>query len=150
MLQYFTTREELANVLLRHGPTVKPMFPLCCFRPWRLGQPFIQRTSFGVLQVREPISNCFGRTTRFSPAQYVFVRVALSLVTFVLLLSAPEALGEGQFNNFKAGYVYIVAILNASQLWAMYCLVFFYHELYSEMVRIHPLAKFLSIKVRVA
>jgi hypothetical protein len=58
--------------------------------------------------------------------RYVLVRVTLTLVAFVLLLVSPEAFGEGQFNNPKAAYVYFVAALNVSQVWAMYCLVFWY------------------------
>jgi len=49
--KYFPNREELYSVLVRHGPTVKPMFPFCRFRPWHLGRPFVERISFGILQV---------------------------------------------------------------------------------------------------
>ena len=52
MLQYFPSLDELSDELTRHGLTVKPMFPLCCLPRWKLGRPFIQRTSLGILQVR--------------------------------------------------------------------------------------------------
>ena len=52
--------------------------------------------------------------------------MSITILTFVLLLAKPSAFGEGEFDNFRAAYVYFVVVLNISQLWAMYCLVFMY------------------------
>ncbi len=58
--------------------------------------------------------------------RYVLVRVTLTLASFLVLLVSPEAYGEGQFDNPRAAYIYVVFLMNASQIWAMYCLVFWY------------------------
>lgn len=64
-----------------------------------LGEQFVMRTSFGVLQ-------------------YVLVRVILALSQFVITLAAPDRLGKSQFNDPTTAYIYFVAIYNLSQLWA--------------------------------
>lgn len=130
LLEFFPSRDALIALLLKKGQIVKPMFPLCYMRPWKSGRPFIRTTSFGVLQ-------------------YVLVRVTLTCITFVMLLAAPSAYGEGEFGNPAAAYVYIITAMNVSQIWAMYCLVSFYHELAEDMATIRPLSKFLSIKALV-
>lgn len=43
-------------------------------------------------------------------------------------------------------YPYITVVLNFSQVWALYCLVQFYHVTYEKLKPIKPLAKFISFK----
>ncbi|KAL9248755.1 LAZ1 homolog 2-like protein [Drosera capensis] len=43
-------------------------------------------------------------------------------------------------------YPYITIVLNFSQMWALYCLVQFYHVTHERLKPIRPLAKFISFK----
>lgn len=43
-------------------------------------------------------------------------------------------------------YSYVTLVLNFSQIWALYCLVQFYHVTKYELQSINPLAKFLCFK----
>ncbi|KXZ44560.1 hypothetical protein GPECTOR_65g178 [Gonium pectorale] len=48
--------------------------------------------------------------------------------------------------NFNKSYVYLAAVTNFSQLWALYCLVQLYSAMHAELAPIRPLSKFLCIK----
>jgi len=78
--------------------------------------------------------------------QYVVLK---SLATVATAILEPIGLfGEGEFDLTK-GYVYISFVINLSQMWALYCLVKFYHatsENLCKPVNWHPLGKFLCIK----
>lgn len=69
--------------------------PFCCMSRWRLGAPFLIRTSFGVLQ-------------------YVVVRTVLAIV--MLALEGIGKYNDGSFADLTSGYVYSVVILNISQV----------------------------------
>lgn len=99
--------------------------PFCCLPRWRFPQPFLFRTSSGVLQ-------------------YVIVRVTTSIITFAL-----EAVGkyrEGDFHDASAGYVWMIIILNVSQAWALWCLAMFAFHLWPHLSQLRPLSKFSVIK----
>jgi len=97
-----------------------------CFAPYRLGTgQFKRKMTIGILQ-------------------YVPIKLLTALATFILDLNGLYGAGEFRVNK---GYPYIALVTNTSQMWAMYCLVLFYHVLYEDMKEIHPLAKFLSVKL---
>ena len=69
---------------------------------------------------------------------------AASLAT--IILEKYHVYGEGRVFDLTRGYFYVAFISGASQTWAMYCLVIFYHATVEELAPMRPLAKFLSIK----
>jgi hypothetical protein len=95
---------------------------------WEMGFEFMANCKHGVLQ-------------------YVVLKALGSISTATL-----EMLGmfhEGEFSWFSA-YIYISFIINLSQMWALYCLVKFYHATHDNLaspVNWKPLGKFLCIKL---
>lgn len=95
--------------------------------PWEMGFNFMANCKYGVLQ-------------------YVVAKIILTIATACL-----EPLGyfsQTEF-NWRQGYVYAAFIINLSQMWAMYCLVKFYHATHHnlrEPKNWRPLGKFLCIK----
>ena len=63
----------------------------------------------------------FVHNTSVGVFQYVFIRSTLAAAS--LILEFNGALGEGQWTNPRAAYVYFAVIINASQVWAMWNLV---------------------------
>ena len=53
--------------------------------------------------------------------------------------------GEGEL-SFGRAYVYLTLVNNASQIWAIYCLVLFYQAAHSELKPMKPFAKFVCVK----
>jgi len=53
---------------------------------------------------------------------------------------------SGQFKP-NAGFIYCAIINNFAQIWAMYCLIMFYHACAAELKPLRPLPKFLCIKM---
>eukprot|EP00551_Chaetoceros_affinis_P006853 CAMPEP_0203677598 /NCGR_PEP_ID=MMETSP0090-20130426/28751_1 /ASSEMBLY_ACC=CAM_ASM_001088 /TAXON_ID=426623 /ORGANISM="Chaetoceros affinis, Strain CCMP159" /LENGTH=492 /DNA_ID=CAMNT_0050544531 /DNA_START=65 /DNA_END=1543 /DNA_ORIENTATION=+ len=104
-----------------------PGIPKWLLPPWQMGFQFMIGCKHGVLQ-------------------YVVLK---SLATVATAILEPIGLfGEGEFDLTK-GYVYISFVINLSQMWALYCLVKFYHatsENLCKPVNWHPLGKFLCIK----
>jgi len=104
-----------------------PPFPKWIFPSWEMGYDFMIRCKYGVLQ-------------------YVVAKILATLITATL-----EPIGmfnEGEFDWTK-GYVYVSFIINGSQMWALYCLVKFYHATSENLchpTNWHPLGKFLCIK----
>ena len=94
---------------------------------WEMGFEFMANCKHGVLQ-------------------YVVLKVFASVATATL-----EMLGmfhEGEFSWFSA-YTYMAFIINLSQMWALYCLVKFYHATHDNLaspVNWKPLGKFMCIK----
>lgn len=100
-------------------------FPLNFFiKPWIMGPEFLLHCKFGVLQ-------------------YVLFRNLMALVTFILQIF--DLYGRGQF-RFDRGYLYICFISNASQIWALYCLIKFYVVNAEELKPWNPFGKFLCVK----
>ena len=116
------TQDELCKPYFTHH-----IPPFCCLRPWRLGSPFLYWSKVGVLQ-------------------YVVVKLLCTAVVFVT--SFTGSYGAGEFTNPAKAYIYIAAVVNFSQMWAIYCLVLFYHELQHELggLGISPVGKLLLIK----
>jgi hypothetical protein len=91
---------------------------------WNMGYEFMMNCKYGVLQ-------------------YVIAKVFSSLVIAVF---EPMGLyNEGEINITSVS-VYVNLIINVSQMWAIYCLVKFYHATHENLSQWHPLGKFLCIK----
>lgn len=101
------------------------LMPFCCLPKWKMGSSFLRRIKFGVLQ-------------------FTIVRAVLAIITFFLELD--DKYDEGHFSPNR-GYVYIICLVNLSQIWAMYCLIVFYHTMHEELKVHDPLPKFLCIKL---
>jgi len=100
-------------------------FPLnLFFPPWSLGREFMLQCKHGVLQ-------------------YVVARTVTTLLT--LFLEPLELYGEGKF-NWNVAYPYMTCALNASVMYALYCLVKLFHAVHYELRHWSPLGKFLCIK----
>jgi len=107
------------------GHAMHHMTPFCWLPSWRWADgQFLERCKHGVLS-------------------YTVVKIICTFSTVVL-----EYYGlfrEGDF-DFRYGYVYIAIITNCSQLWAMYCLILWYHANMEELAPFHPLAKLICVK----
>ncbi|PNW87018.1 hypothetical protein CHLRE_02g105350v5 [Chlamydomonas reinhardtii] len=93
-------------------------------RPWDMGTQFLWECKKGVLN-------------------YVILRPICTGLAFITDIF--DEYGEGQI-NFRKSYVYLAAVTNFSQLWALYCLVMLYTAMHQELAPIRPLSKFLCIK----
>jgi hypothetical protein len=51
------------------------------------------------------------------------------------------------FSKPGRAYPYTTLLMSLSQMWALYCLVHFYHATHTVLRHISPLRKFLSIKI---
>jgi hypothetical protein len=104
----------------------------CCnwLKPWEKGEKWLSKCRIGVLQ-------------------YVVIELFMSLL---ILFARLEWFGlhygetEGLF-NFRNVYPYSTFLISASQCWALYCLIHFYHETRDLLHPIKPLLKFVSIKL---
>jgi hypothetical protein len=83
---------------------------------------------------------------KFGVLQYVLLKFVSSV--FVMILELKGWYKEGDF-TYKSGYLYICFLTNASQCWALYCLIFFYYATHNELSPIRPVGKFLSVKALV-
>lgn len=96
-------------------------------QPWEMGIEFYLQCKHGVLQ-------------------YVVFKTTATILTF--LCESVGVYGEGQFEWFMA-YPYLCFFQNISVMYALYCLVIFFHAVNDELrhpVNWHPLGKFLCIK----
>lgn len=77
-------------------------------------------------------------------------RVSFSYQFFSFLFLAREGqmpvVSWDWITTVTCRYPYITFVLNFSQVWALYCLVQFYHATKEELRSINPLAKFLTFK----
>lgn len=124
LLNYLSKEYELAGTL-GAKPQQKHLIPFCCLSPWPMGGIFIERCKQGVLQ-------------------YTILRPITTVIALICELSG--AYHEGEFYPQYA-WVWIVLINNASQLWAMYCLILFYMAAKEELKPIKPVAKFWCVKL---
>ncbi|MEW5310735.1 MAG: hypothetical protein WDW38_002503 [Sanguina aurantia] len=74
---------------------------------------------------------------------YVILRPLCTIIA--LIASRYGVYGQGQIDPYKA-YIYLAAVTNISQLWALLCLVNFYNAMHEELAPIRPLSKFITIK----
>lgn len=103
-------------------------FPFSLFiQPWSMGVEFLLQCKHGVLQ-------------------YVVIKSIATVLTFCL--EFVGLYGEGEF-NWKRAYPYMAFSLNISVMYALYCLVKFFHAVNYELrhpVNWHPLGKFACVK----
>lgn len=130
LMELLGGEESLIQLLLRKDAHYgKHEFIFRYFFPqWTMGMDFARQCKHGVLQ-------------------YVVVKACTTLATAIL--QPLHLYGEGQFFNPLVGYPYISFCLNLSQMWALYCLIKFYHATHEELshpIHWHPLRKFLCIK----
>eukprot|EP00798_Chlamydomonas_sp_ICE-L_P024802 gene24802-10447_t len=74
---------------------------------------------------------------------YVVIRPLCTIVA--LITGAFGKYGQGQMDLHKS-YIYLSAVTNFSQMWAMYCLILMYHKLHKELAPIRPVSKFIAVK----
>lgn len=86
------------------------------------------------------------RECRKGVLNYVILRPLTSVIMWVTLVSNPSKYEEG---NFAWGDVwpYTMVINNVSQCWALYVLMLFYSAMHGELAPLHPLRKFVTIKL---
>ncbi|XP_077333129.1 transmembrane protein 184C [Lithobates pipiens] len=125
LLNYLTNRCPNLALVLEAKDQQRHLPPLCCCPPWPMGEVLLFRCKLGVLQ-------------------YTVVRPVTTIIALICQLSGIY--GEGDF-SLKNAWTYLVIINNASQVFAMYCLVLFYIVLKDELNPIHPVGKFLCVKL---
>lgn len=125
LLNYLTNRCPNLALVLEAKDQQRHLPPLCCCPPWPMGEVLLFRCKLGVLQ-------------------YTVVRPVTTIIALVCQLSGIY--GEGDF-SLKNAWTYLVIINNASQVFAMYCLVLFYIVLKEELNPIQPVGKFLCVKL---
>jgi len=96
-----------------------------CAPAWKMGEDFLDRCKFGVIQ-------------------YVVIKIAMAAITCVL--QYYDLYAEGDFSLYR-GYLYVSFITNFSQSWALYVLVKFYHTTSEELAPFRPLGKFMCVKM---
>jgi len=96
-------------------------------KEWHLTRQFRYYTMVGILQ-------------------YVPVRVFWAIVAFIL--EHRQKFEKGIWDP-NVAYPYYIITVNISQIWALYCLILFYHTLFEEIKEIKPLGKLVSIKLLV-
>ena len=122
--------QEALTELLRHkDPSLgEHSFPFnYILETWQLDTEFMLQCKHGVLQ-------------------YVVFKTVATAVTFICEFTGVY--GEGRFSWFYA-YPYLCFFQNISVMYALYCLVIFFHAVNDDLrnpVDWHPLGKFLCIK----
>jgi len=129
LMELLGGQEALTDILLQKDPAFgQHSFPFKLFlEPWELGTEFALQCKHGVLQ-------------------YVVFKTVATAITFICEFAGVY--GEGRFEWFVA-YPYLCFFQNVSVMYALYCLVIFFHAVNDELrhpVDWHPLGKFLCIK----
>ena len=96
-----------------------------CLKPWPMGPLFLRNTLIGVFQY------C----------------ATMLLVTFLSLCAWVLGIYNTDSFSLSSAYTYLAIIQSASQCWALYSLVLFYQASKTKLKPIHPLNKFICIKM---
>jgi len=115
--------EENFAEKLEYIPQMKYVSPLCCFHI-KPGRIFLFRCKQMILQ-------------------YVYVKIGLTIATFVLEL--VHLYDEGNF-AYNRGYLWTTLVYNISIFLSLYFLVLFYEGSKEILAEFKPLPKFLCIK----
>lgn len=125
-------RVELERKVCRH------LFPFkYVLKPWPL-----ERDVGG--GQRGELRGQFMANTEQGVYQYVVVRTLFAVLELLAHLVGLH--GEGEWQNPRRLFLWQMLIVNASQTWALYCLVLFYHELHPSLHALKPFGKFIAIK----
>ena len=129
LMELLGGQESLVQLLRRKDPSFgRHAFPFSLvLQPWELGPEFMLQCKHGVLQ-------------------YVLFKTTATILTF--LCEFAGVYGEGHFEWYFA-YPYLCFFQNISVMYALYCLVIFFHACSEELrhpVNWRPLGKFLCIK----
>lgn len=121
--------QNLVVLLREKDPELgRHKFPLSyAFNDWEMGEEFMLNCKHGALQ-------------------YVVFKTMATVTTFVCEFAGVY--GEGQF-SLDTAYPYLCFFQNLSVMYALYCLVLFFHAVNEELrfpINWHPLGKFLCIK----
>jgi len=93
---------------------------------------------------RKPLTpRFFLWSAQWGALQYVPIQIVMSILTFILHFT--DTYHEGNISA-SDGYPYIAFIVNWSQIWAVYCLFWFYHSFQDELRPIRPFPKAMCIK----
>ncbi|GAB5364553.1 hypothetical protein AAMO2058_000980100 [Amorphochlora amoebiformis] len=125
VLTYLDGAENLAVQLAEDPEDIGHLFPFCLVRAWPRGGKFLRNTLMGILQ---------------------YIPVAIGITVVGLVCWYKDMYGDGEFDFTKA-YLYCAFVQNASQIWALYCLVLLYEATKDRLAAINPLRKFLCIKL---
>jgi len=146
LVAHIETKEgmPLAQVVAREPP-MKHLLPLrltwwtpkrgwfevYSVRPWIMGRQFVSKAEAGIMN-------------------YVIVKPMTTIITVIIeatdYSSGTDMYGENSFNPHKA-FPYIAFVDNASQLWALYCLILVYYTTHDVMTsRARPTLKFMCVK----
>uniref|UniRef100_A0A8B9KDN1 Transmembrane protein 184C n=1 Tax=Astyanax mexicanus TaxID=7994 RepID=A0A8B9KDN1_ASTMX len=125
LLNFLETQYPSLPLILEVQEQRSLLPPFCCCPPWAMGEVLLFRCKLGVLQ-------------------YTAVRPVTTVVALVCQLCGVY--DEGNF-SFRNAWTYLVIINNASQLFAMYCLLLFYRTLREELSPLRPVGKFLCVKM---
>jgi hypothetical protein len=130
LIELLGGEESLIHILQQKTGTRlgKHSFPFSLIlQPWEMGIEFMLQCKHGVLQ-------------------YVVFKTLSTVTTFAC--ESAGIYGEGKF-DWRCAYPYLCFFQNISVMYALYCLVMFYHAINEELrhpVNWHPLGKFLSVK----
>jgi Organic solute transporter Ostalpha len=129
LMELLGGQDSLVQLLRHKAPHYgQHKFPISLvLQPWELGEEFMLQCKHGVLQ-------------------YVVFKTTATILIF--LCEFAGVYGEGRFEWFVA-YPYLCFFQNISVMYALYCLVIFFHACNEELhrpVNWHPLGKFLCIK----
>jgi Organic solute transporter Ostalpha len=130
LMELLGGQESIIMILQRKDPNVygKHVFPFrFVLKEWQMGLEFMLQCKYGVLQ-------------------YVVFKTTLTVLVF--FCESIGIYGEGRFEWYFA-YPYFCFFQNISVMYALYCLVLFFHVVNDELmtpINWHPLGKFLCIK----
>ena len=124
LLAFLNSEHPNLNEHLEQKAQQNHLFPFCCFPPWKMGETMVSRCKHGVLQ-------------------YTVLRPILTIIAFICQLFGVYY--DGEFSS-KSAWLYLTFFNNASQIWAMYCLVLFYQATKEELAPLRPISKFLCVK----
>eukprot|EP00730_Choanoeca_flexa_P013965 TRINITY_DN5923_c0_g1_i1.p1 TRINITY_DN5923_c0_g1~~TRINITY_DN5923_c0_g1_i1.p1 ORF type:complete len:438 (+),score=86.53 TRINITY_DN5923_c0_g1_i1:103-1416(+) len=124
LLTFLRQRQDF-DIEIHKRPPVTHLFPFqYCFKPWRMGQPFINACTHAV-------------------ASYMVVRILVTIIAFCTELAGKY--DNGNIDPSKS-FLWLAMINMISQGYAMYCLVLFYYAFKTDLKPINPIPKFLTIK----
>ncbi|XP_071950957.1 transmembrane protein 184C-like [Antedon mediterranea] len=125
LLKFLNKEYDMAEQM-ENKVQIKHTAPLCCLKSWS-NESIIRRCKHGVLN-------------------YTALRPVTTIIALICELTGTY--NEGSF-SFQGAWSYLLIINNLSQVWALYCMILFYHATKEELEPIKPLSKFLCVKLTI-